>query len=374
MPQPGVAWEHVLRCGFLMLIIICFFIVLGSMAAWRASPLYSLKSTFQLIGAFVLIVAVIVGASMAIFSGPVSRSPIAQGILGGIAFLVISIGASVGIVRITDKHVAQLPSSVKMVTLHRHKMYKWFFRLVVFLLLSAAAALVLPGSWNWAPLALGGFIVVASAPTLGLGYMMARRNDRAMTAVIANPWIHWQYTPDQWTAWVAKDLEWERKTETPWSWKKAALFDLFIAGLFALGALFTGGGVEENAIIFCGLNGLMVVLTLILYWVVRTHPARRQRKLLAAPPEAYFGDEGVFCEGEYTQWILSGRFLLTANLATDPAVCVVLVFESFNGSTSTKITKRIPIPPDRTQDQALLQQKIDVTCPTAHVRLLTPSA
>jgi Flp pilus assembly protein TadB len=356
-----------------MLIIVCIFIVLGSMAAWRASPLYSLKSTLQLVAAFLLIVAAIVGASMAIFSGPVSRSPVAQGILGGIAFLVISIGASVSIVRITDKHVAQLPSSVKIVSLHRHKMYKWFFRMVIFLLLCAAAALVLPGSWNWGPLALGGFILLASGPSLGLGYMMARRNDRAMTAVIANPWVHWQYTPEQWNAWVGKDLEWERKTETPWSWKKAILFDLFIAGLFALGALFTGGGFQENLIIFCSLNALVVLMTLILFWVVRTHPARRKRKLLAAPPEAYFGDEGVFCEGGYMQWILSGRFLLTASLATDPATCVVLVFESFNGSTSTKITKRIPIPPDRIQDQAILQQKIGAACPTAHVRLLTPS-
>lgn len=45
----------------------------------------------------------------------------AQAILGLAAFLVISIGASVAIVRITDRHVAQLPSSVQLATIHRHR-------------------------------------------------------------------------------------------------------------------------------------------------------------------------------------------------------------------------------------------------------------
>jgi hypothetical protein len=54
--------------------IIAILIVVGSLSAWRASPLYSLKSTFKLAGAFLLLVAVGVGASMAVFSGPLSHS------------------------------------------------------------------------------------------------------------------------------------------------------------------------------------------------------------------------------------------------------------------------------------------------------------
>ena len=362
-----------IKVGHSMLVLIAILIVVGSLGAWRVSPLYSLKSTFKLAGAFLLLVAVILGAERGIFSKPVSHSPIAQAILGFVAFLVISIGASVGIVRITDKHVAQLPSSVKLVTLHRHKIYKWIFRLTVYLLVSAAAALVLPSPWTWAPMAVGGFVLMVCGPMLGLAFMMARRNARGMTAVITNPWVHWQYTPEQWKAWVTKELAWERATETQWSWKTALIFDLFCAGLFALGVLFNGGITGENLAIFSGLCGLMVLLTLILYWVVRTHPGRRSRQLLAASPEAYFGDEGMFCDGAYMQWILSGRYLLEAKLQSDPAACVVLVFESFNGSTSVKITKRIPIPEDRAADLAILQQKIDVSCSTASVHLVSHS-
>jgi hypothetical protein len=353
-----------------MLIIVTILIVLGSLSAWRASPLYSLKSTFKLAGAFLLIVAVVVSASMAIFSGPLSHSPIAQAILGLAAFLVISIGASVTLVRITDRHVAQLPPSVQLVTIHRQRIYRWIWRLVVYLLINAAAALVIPSFWKWLPMFLGGFVLMVCGPMLGLALMMARRNDRGVTAIVASPWVHWQYKPEQWKSWAKNQLEWERTKESPWSWRKMLIFILFCGGLFGLGLLFNGGITQENLIIFCGLLGFIVLLVLILYWMNCTHFDRRNRRLLAAPPEAYFGDEGLFCNGEYMQWILSGRYLLAATLASGPPACVVLVFESFNGSTSIKVTKRILIPEDRAPDLPLLQQKLEMSCPTARVRLV----
>jgi hypothetical protein len=95
-------------------------------------------------------------------------------------------------------------------------------------------------------MAVGGFVLMVCGPMLGLAFMMARRNDRGMTAVITNPWVHWQYTPEQWKAWVTKELAWERATETQWSWKTALIFDLFCAGLFAWGVLFNGGITGEN--------------------------------------------------------------------------------------------------------------------------------
>ena len=38
----------------------------------------------------------------------------------------------------------------------------------------------------------------------------------------------------------------------------------------------------------------------------RHKPQRQYRRMLSAPPEAYLGDEGLFCNGEYSQWIFSG--------------------------------------------------------------------
>jgi hypothetical protein len=209
-------------------------------------------------------------------------------------------------------------------------------------------------------------------PMLSIAYMMARRNDRGMSAVIANPWAHWQYTQQQWAQWAESQRAWEKAQEGPWSWKGASLFVLFCIGLFALGALFTGASLEENLIIVSGLSGFIILLALVAYWFKRTNFDRRYRRLLAAQPETWFGDEGLFSNGKYTPWILSGRYLLKATAAIDPPPRLTLIFESFNGSSSTQITQRVLIPDGHITDLPMLEQKLKSHCPTASVHLSAP--
>jgi len=273
------------------------------------------------------------------------------------------------IVRITDRHVAQLPPSARLVSFNRHKIYRWIWRLTVFLLINTAACLVLPSDWKWLPAALGGFVLFLCGPMLSIAFMMARRNDRGMSAVIANPWAHWQYTPESWARWAENQRAWEEAQEGPWSWKGASLFVLFCIGLFALGALFTGASLRENVIIVGGLSASFIFLALLAYWFKNTNFDRRYRRLLAAQPETWFGDEGLFSNGAYTPWILSGRYLLKATAALDPPPRVTLIFQSFNGSSSTQITQRVLIPDGHIPDLPMLQQKLKAHCPTASVHL-----
>jgi hypothetical protein len=352
-----------------MLIFFAVFTIVASLVAWRASPIYSLKSTFKLAGAAILIVAVVIGGTDLIYSNALSRWPAVQIVAGLAAFLIVTTGAMVMIVRITDSHVAQLAPSVKLVTLHRHGILRWFWRLVVYLLINGAAAIALPSSWNWLPLFLGGFVLLICGPMLGLAYMMARRNDRGMTSVIANPWVHWQYSAEQWQAWIANQMAWEKTRETPWKWKGAVKLILLCAALFALGVLFDGGFTGENTLVFCILCGFILLVILAFYIAVRAHPGRRLRVLRAAPPEAWLGSEGVFCNGEYTPWILSGRYLIGAAAESGPPAAVVLTFESFNGSTSYKIFRRVLVPPDRAPELAPLDKKLAACCATANVHL-----
>jgi hypothetical protein len=352
------------------LLIFCLLTIVGAFSAWRKSPLYSLKTTLKLAGGFLLIAAVVAGASLAIVNGLVSRSPVVQGIAGFLAIMVLGCGSSIFIVRITDAHVAQLPPSAKLVSFNRHKVYRWIWRLVVFLLIGTVAALVVPSAWKWLPTALGGFVLLLCGPTLSILFMMARRNDRAMSAVIANPWVHWQYTPEKWTQWAKNQREWEEAQEGPWSWKGVALLVLFCVGLFALGALFSGEGLQQNVTIVSGLTGFVMLLVLVAYWFKRTNFDRRYRRLLVVAPEAWFGDEGLFCNGAYTPWILSGKYLLKATAASDPPARVMLVFQSFNGTSSVLITLRIPIPDGNTSDLQVLQQRLNAHCPTASVHLI----
>jgi hypothetical protein len=298
-----------------------------------------------------------------------SRSPVAEGIASFVAVIALDCGASVFIVRITDAHVAALPPTARLVSFNRHKVYRWIWRLGIFLLINAVAALVLPTSWQWLPVGLGGFVLVACGPMLSIAYMMARRNDRGMSAVIANPWAHWQYTPEKWVQWAANQREWEMAKEGPWSWKSVSLFVLLCVGLFAVGTLFTGESLQENLTIVGGLTGFIILLVAVAYWFKRTNFDRRYRRLLAAAPETWFGDEGMFSNGAYTPWILSGRYLLKATAAMDQPARLMLVFESFNGSSSTQITQRVAIPDGPITDLPMLEQKLSKHCPTASVHL-----
>jgi hypothetical protein len=351
------------------LLIFCILTIAGAFSAWRKSPLYSIMTTFKLVGGFMLIVAVVAGSIYVIANSSLSRSPVAEIIASLVAVIALGCGASVFIVRITDAHVAALPPTARLVSFNRHKVYRWIGRLGVFLLVNAIAALVLPSSWQWLPVGLGGFVLIACGPMLSIGYMMARRNDRGMSAVIDNPWAHWQYTPEKWAQWAENQREWEKAREGPWSWKGVSGFVLLCAGLFALGTLFTGASLKENAIIVGGLTGFIILLALVAYWFKRTNFDRRYRRLLSAAPESWFGDEGVFCNGEYMPWVLSGRYLQKATAATDQPARLMLVFESFNGSSSNQTTQRIPIPDGHLADLAVLQQKLSSHCPTASVHL-----
>ena len=352
------------------LLIFAILTVAGAFAGWRKSPLYSLKATLKLIAMFLLIVVVVMGASQAIVNVKIFRSPVALGIACFLAIIVIASASSILIVRITDAHVAQLPPSAKLVSFNRHKVYRWIWRLVIFLLINAAAALVLPPSLLWLPTGLGGFVLLLCGPMLSIGYMMARRNDRGMTAVIANPWAHWQYAPEKWTQWAENQRAWEKSQEGPWRWKRISLFVLLCAGLFSIGSLISGGSLQEKLTIVGGLTGFVVLLVLVAYWFKRTNFDRRYRRLLIAAPEAWFGDEGLFCNGTYMPWILSGRYLLKATVASDPPAHLTLIFQSFNGSASVLVTQRIPIPPEHASDLRILQQRLESHCPTASVRLV----
>jgi hypothetical protein len=343
--------------------------IIGAFSAWRKSPLYSLKTTFKLIGAFFVIVAVTIGVSTGLLSNAISRSPVAQGVLAFIAIIVIGSGASIFLVRITDSHVAQLPPSAKLVSFNRHKVYRWIWRLVAFLLINAVAALVLPASWNWLPIGLGGFMMLLCGPMLSILVMMAARNDRGMSAVIANPWAHWEYTPERWAQWAKDQQAWEEAQEGPWKWKGVFGFVFICTALFAIGAFFTDASLHENEVIVGGLTGFLILMVIVAYWFKRTNFERRYRRLLAAAPEAWFGEEGLFCNGQYIPWILSGRYLLKASASSGPPACLTLVFQSFNGSSSVLVTHRIPIPDGHASDLPILQQKLNGHCPTASVHL-----
>jgi hypothetical protein len=265
--------------------------------------------------------------------------------------------------------VAQLPSSVKLVTLHRHRLARWAWFFAVFLLIAACTALALPASRQWLPEIIGGFVLIIFGPMLALLYMMARRNDRGLTSIMTNPWVHWHYDEQQWQAWAENQLKVEQAEQKPITWRKACLFILICGGLLAIGPALNGGPTPENIRIYLGLYAFVGLFMLAVGIELRTAPARHHHKQIAAIPEAYFGDEGVFCNGEYLAWTMSGKYLIAAATERNGQTVAVLTFESFSGNTSVKLHKRVLVPSDRTGDLATLQQKLGARCSTAQIAL-----
>src|ERR1019366_8969481 len=102
-----------------MLLLIALLTIVGAWSAWRHSPLYSAKITLKIVGVCLLLAAVWAAISLGILSGRLSNSPVAEGILGAVAIVAIGTGATAFLIQITDKHVAQVPQSAHVVTIHR---------------------------------------------------------------------------------------------------------------------------------------------------------------------------------------------------------------------------------------------------------------
>ena len=287
-----------------LFIVVCLLIA-GGWRAWRRSPLYSSRKTLQIGVVALSTVALIVGASVGLFSGPLRHSPAVAAGAGLLAIIVVSTAASLLLVRITDPPVAPLPSSAGILTTHRRHVIRWLGLVGASLLANVLAALLVPAAWTWLPLLLGGIVLVGCGPMLGALYMKARLVDLGMSAVIADPWIHWHYSSTEWASWVNIDRS-----------------------------------------------------------------RRRHRRLLAAPPETYLGAAGVYCNGEFTPWTLSGAFLVEARALRDPPARVQLTFQTYNGGSSRRVAMGMLIPSRRVDDLEILQTKLRLTCPTATVRLL----
>jgi hypothetical protein len=356
----------------LISLLILIFVVLmfvGSWAAWRKSPLYSGKTTLKLLGVTLLIL----GLFLSVARMNLSANALLTVVL--VMVVVVATGGTALLIRITDSHVAQLPSFARLITTHRQKVQRWIWRVSLFLLICGATGLVLPGSWQVLPWCVGALLLLGCGPTLVALYMRARRLDFGMSEVVARPWAHWQYTPAAWAAWAKDQLEWERAKVPPFDWKRDGV--AFLKKSLLLGVIFLGcafiemdAGFKEKLAFSAALTVGFMALFLWINWFNRRYCERRYRRLLRAPPEAYFGDEGLFCNGEYSQWILSGSYLTEATVINEPPNVLVLLFRKFNGSSETTEAKRIPIPAGCEGDLELLQEKLRGACPKASIHLV----
>jgi hypothetical protein len=217
------------------------------------------------------------------------------------------------------------------------------------------------------------FLMVCSA--LVPLYLKAGRYDRGATALMAEPWVHWRYAPDEWQAWA--DSELARLRTIPKLKGKHDGLKLLFPFLIAGGTLWfvaEGSTADKLGIAGVGLVSLTVLVSVGVLWG-RGHAQRQHRKLIAGAPEAYFGSTGVLFAGVYAPWIWANRYLKTASRHSAGRAHLTFVFDINAGRGYRQLLhQHVPIPADGDRDLDLLSRKLRECFPQAVISVAGPSS
>jgi hypothetical protein len=346
---------------------------------WRHNPLYSSRSALWLLARIVLMLgataALLTVASILAADWSV---PVQVGVLL-LSVVICTLGLVFGISAAATPRIArlqtQLPPSVPIVQLHRKRATHWLRVALVYFAVCGLLALAPDPLRSFAEV-LAGMGVLVCAVMLPVGYVMARRMDRAVTALELNPWLHWQYPAEVRSVWCTAQVQ-RLKLKPPTfilrrDWLK--LLGLCAALVIPALVLMPGTWVERVSWgFFCGvLLGLFIELAAA---EERRAPVRLASRLKAAPGDVWFGRDGLVCDGHFYTWIDTSVYLQSARIDWRPPRSVCFVFSNigsgaYGAPAMTTVTQNVLIPPAvGTDDLATLQRQLRSRCPDAAVKL-----
>jgi hypothetical protein len=215
---------------------------------------------------------------------------------------------------------------------------------------------------------------------LAIWYVTSRNFDRALTALLCDSWIHWKYSPEQWNQWI--ETQTQRAQTSPPSvfvfrrdWRKLVLpFGIIAGGVLIFGP----GSFLYRALYVLGVCGLILGMGLWSSRDSRNIPGRIRSKMQAAAPEAYFGRDGVFCDGVFTTWLSMNVYLTSASVDERPPRSLLFVFENvvpnpYSGNQIVTIRQSVLIPPNAEGDISRLREELATRCPKAQITFPAPS-
>ncbi|HTV79171.1 MAG TPA: hypothetical protein VMF03_13000 [Steroidobacteraceae bacterium] len=347
--------------------------------AWRHNPLYSPRSGLWLLAKIAAMLAVTAAVLTLTAILTAHRSVAVQ--LGAllVGIVICTLGLVFGISAATAPRVARLqtplPPSAPVVRLHRRRVTRWVHVAVIYFAICALFALA-PDPVGTMAQVLAGIGALLCAITLPAGYVTARRMDRAVTALELHPWLHWQYPTDARAVWCRAQVE-RLRLKPPtfilrrdWLRLLALCAALVIPGLVLTPG--TGFGRLGWGFFCCLLLGLFIELAAA---EERRAPARLARRLKAAPPEVWFGHDGMVCDGHFYVWIDSHVHLSSAQIDWRPPRSVCFVFTrrvtgAYGAPVTGTVTQNVLIPAAvGAEELAVLQQQLRSRCPNAEIRL-----
>jgi hypothetical protein len=359
----------------------------GAWTAWRRNPLYSTRSALRSAVFVLLAIAAVIGVIVGVVNLTINRSPAVAGIAIGTVVLLGTLSLIFIIQSVTTPKEAKLatglPPSAKVVSLHRQKVYKWAKLSAMVLAIVGILGIAIPGDGKIIVLVPGGMALFVALITLPTAYFKARGLDRGLTAVLCNPWVHWQYTPEQWKQWA--DTQGERtKANLPQiTRQRRMLTQVLMATVIAvivLGVLifYPGSSLLLRILSALSLGGGTYAFCV---WKTRydqSAPERVRSNLLKATPEAYVGRDGLFCDGAFTTWLSMSIYVTSAAIDVRPPRSLVFRFMKYVGtnpygvnasSGSIPVERKVLIPPGADSDIARLQQELTARCPKARIGL-----
>ncbi len=355
----------------MLLVLFAFASVTSAWFTWRHNPLYSTWSTFRFLGVVGLAIAALVAAIVAAvdltgnLSAPVKfGSLLAVAILGALALIFI-------IHSLSNPKAAKLPPGVLMTRMHRNRILAWAKPTVISIMCAGALGAALPGNFKYVALSLDGSMAILAPVMLGAAYIVARGQDHALTALEHNPWIHWTYSPEQWKEWIALELD---RTQAPIesNWKHEWPAISLVFGLIGVPAfLGADGSWQERSLLVLGCWALLVITYLCVRIASRRAAARRRAYLLLAPPDAFLGRDGLFCDGVFDQWLTANQYLVSASRDQGRPTSLKFLFDKIvpngAGQTVVPLLRYVPIPAGCDADVARLQGELTALCPKARI-------
>jgi hypothetical protein len=356
------------------------FSVIGAWLTWRHSPWYSLKSTLRTIGLTLLMLGAAAGLIALTLRFTDGRSMAVQATALAIAVMLCTLGLILGISAVSTpvgaRLTAHLPANVPVVRLYRARILPWV-RGTAMILGGCLLLMLVPGPVHYIAGSFAGIGAFLGVIMLATAYVTALRVDRAITALQLDPWVHWRYPPQTWSAWIDRLAELQAKAEAVVMSSTARRRTIIIVTVFA--ALYAVYVVPAGMPVRLGSGAASGAFVLGLALLTRSqsrHAASRLlRRLQTASPETYFGHDGVFCNGEFCNWLSTDVYLLSASVEPGPPRCIELWFEkivpgAYGGPRVTKVRKEVLIAADAAaSDLPALQAALVARCPNASINL-----
>ena len=349
--------------------------ILSAWVAWRNNPMFSARSTLRFFLAVGLMLAVVIAVMFqAANYSTQHQGPVGFTLLG--AAIIFGAVAMIWVVMVVSTpKSAPLPASVNIVHVYRKKLRVWIKRYLCFVVVLGLLEVVLPQIPQIIVGTIGGVFALLGLVMLFAGYLSARQMDRWLSAVEANPWVHWQYSAEQWKQWT--EVEVARTSAVPtflWrrDWHKLAWPILVVA--IGVG-IFAPGSALWKTLYVAAVTALLLLLAVVSQRSDKQAPQRVRSLLIKAPPEVYFGQEGLYCDGLFTPWLSTGVYLLRASLDERAPRSLVLHFQKIvvgaagNQPATADFSVPLPNTNNLSSDLARLQHELSAKCPTATVEI-----